>query len=98
MSFSQKAKHRSINDYWEVTQDRPSPYEPVKFIEENLSPCDTADEYVKYIIRHKPQAIHKYDENHKMPGRYTHAEIINNTVWVTFTPEKFDGKYWVNLK
>ena len=88
---------RSIDEPWEITQDRPSPYEPVKFPQEILFPCENAEQYIEYINQFKPQAVHRYDENHNMPGRYTQAEIINNVVWVTFTPEKLGDKYWVSL-
>ena len=88
---------RSIHDPWEITQDKPSPYEPIKFQQEKLFPYRTAKEYVKYINKYTPQAVHRYDETYNMPGRYTHAEIVNNVVWVIFTPEKLGGKYWVSL-
>jgi len=88
---------RSIHDSWEVTQDKPSPYEPVKFVQENLIPLRTPKEFVKYINKYQPQAVHRYDENYKMPGRYTSAEVINGVVWVIFTPEKLGDKYWVSL-
>lgn len=92
---------RSIFEPWEVTQDRPSPYEPVKFEKTNFAPFWDAREYLKYIMsaikRGRPiQALHDYDELHRMPGHYTGAEIIKGVLWVTFTPEKLAGKYWVN--
>lgn len=88
---------RSILDSWEITQDRPSPYEPIKLQQKNLTPFKTGEEYIKYINKCKPQAIHRYDETYNMPGRYTHAEIVNDVVWIIFTPEKLGGKYWVSL-
>jgi len=89
---------RSIHDPWEITQDKPSPYEPIKFPQENIIPyVGDPEGYVKYINKYTPQAVHRYDETYNMPGRYTHAEIINDVVWVIFTPEKLGGKYWVIL-
>jgi len=88
---------RSILDPWEVTQDRPSPYEPVGFVQTNLAPFRGPQEYVDYINRSKPQAMHEYDEEHRMPGHYIAAEIKNGEVWVTFKPEKLAGRYWVSF-
>lgn len=96
-----KTKRRRITDSFEISQDRPSPYLPVKFVETNFIPFGTSQEYVKYlrqaIARGNPvQAIHEYDEVYKMPGKYTDVEMINGLVWVTFTPEKL-GEYWVSF-
>jgi len=93
---------RSIHEPWEVTQDRPNPFEPVKFEEINFAPYSNAQEYLKYIRnairRDRPiQAIFKFDDFYHMPGHYTWAEIIDGTLWVTFTPEKLGGKYWVSF-
>lgn len=89
--------NRSILDPWEVTQDRPSPFEPVKFEETNLAPFREPREYAAYINQSKPQAMHEYDDEHRMPGHYVLAEIINGAVWVTFVPQKVAGKYWVSF-
>lgn len=86
---------RSILEPWENTSAKPSPFEPTRFVQENFAPCFTAEEYVEYVNKYKIQAIHRYDEEYAMPGRYTHAEIVDGKVWVTFSPEKL-GKYWVN--
>ena len=88
---------RSILEAWEVTQDRPSPFEPVKFEQTNIIPFQEPHEYVAYINRCKPQAMHEYDDEHRMPGHYTQAEIIKGAVWVTFVPEKVAGRYWVSF-
>ena len=89
---------RSITDPWEVSQDIPNPFEPVKFEVTYLAPYRTAKEYADFINRSAPvQGVHHYDEHHIMPGHYTKAEIINGKVWVTFHPQKI-GKYWVSLK
>lgn len=88
---------RSILEPWEVSQDRPSPFEPVKFEQDNIVPFRKPQEYVDYINRSKPQAMHEYDENYRMPGHYVAAEIIDGAVWVTFVPEKLAGRYWVSF-
>jgi len=87
---------RSIYDSWEVTKVKPTPFEPIRFVQENLAPCFTSEEYVEYINKYKVQAIHEYDEDHRMPGHYIHAEIVDGEVWVIFQPEKV-GKYWISL-
>lgn len=87
---------RSIHDPWEVTQDVPSPYMPVKFIVKNFVPFKTAEEFAAHINKFQPKSRHDY-EHLNMPGRYVLAEMINGEVWVTFNPEKLGGKYWVSL-
>ena len=87
---------RSISEKWEISQDHPSPYEPIRLKKHNLAPCFTSIEYVKYINECGPiQSFHRYDEYYKMFGHYVKAEIIDNEVWVTFVPSKL-GDYWIN--
>lgn len=89
-------KPRSIDEPWEVTRDKPSPFEPTRFIQENFAPCFTAQEYVDFINNHHIEAFHEYDEYYRMPGYYSKAEIVDGVVWVIFVPEKV-GPYWVSL-
>jgi hypothetical protein len=89
-------KVRSIFDDWEVSQDKPNIYEPFIFQQEDFIPYGSAEEYIKYVNECQPQAFYPYDDKLMMPGRYTSAEMINDEVWVTFSPEKL-GKYWVLL-
>lgn len=88
---------RSILEPWEVTQDRPSPFEAVKFEQKNIIPFLEPQRYVDYINKSQPQAMHEYDEHHRMPGNYVSAEIINGAVWVEFVPKKVAGRYWVSF-
>lgn len=88
---------RTIYDSWEVSQDKPSPFEPVKFQQEDICPWETVNDYIKWINMTQPLASHRYDEYHNMPGRYVFAEVVNDVLWVTFSPEKL-GKYWVILQ
>lgn len=96
---------RSIFEPWEVSQDKPSPFEPIKFEVTNLAPCfgpQVKEEYIEYIngafARGKPiQMAHRYDEFYKMLGHYIKAEIINGQIWVTFTPNKLCEKFWINI-
>ena len=87
---------RSIADPWEITQDIPHPHKVVKLRQENLFPWDNPKDYVKYVNKYYPQAMRPLDDGYKMFGHYTSAEIINGEVWVTFTPEKLAGKFWVH--
>lgn len=87
-------KVRSIFDTWEVSQDKPNVYEPFKFQQKDIIPCETIEQYINYVNQCKPQAFYPYDEVSNIPGRYEFAEIIDGVVWVTFVPEKL-GKYWV---
>lgn len=98
MKSTQKllVKWRSIDESFEATDSKPSPFEPINFVQKNLTPCFTAEEYVDYINRYHIQGIHEYDEYYRMPGYYAHAKIIEGQVWVTFQPEKVAG-YWVSL-
>lgn len=94
-------KRRSITAEFEVSQDRPSPYLPVKFEETNFIPYDTPQEYAEYLQQAinsgKPvEVVHEYDEVYKMPGKYTAVEVIDGRVWVTFTPEKL-ANCWVSF-
>lgn len=87
---------RSIYEKWEVSQNKQSPFEPIKIIKESIIPYESPEEYVSYINECHPQTTYRYDEFYKMPGRYTSAELIDNIVWVVFTPEKL-GDYWLIL-
>jgi hypothetical protein len=91
---------RSINDPWEISQDKPSPFEPIVFEQTKLAPCRTPEDYIDFIngqvARGKPQqSYHRYDEFYTMFGHYTNAKVINGTVWVTFEPSDNGGKYWI---
>lgn len=97
-----KIKPRSIQADWQVSQDVPSPFEPVKFLETNYAPYFNPEHYAEYINgaarRNRPvQAIHSYDEHYRMPGIFTEAEIIDGQLWLTFEPQKLGGKYWVSF-
>lgn len=87
-------KWRSIDESFEATDSKPSPFEPISFVQENLAPCFTAEEYVDYINNHHIQAFYEYDEYYRMPGYYSNAKIANGEVRVTFVPEKIAG-YWI---
>ena len=89
-------KMRTIYDEWEASQDQPSPFEPVKFQQENITPWEIVDDYIDYINESQPSASHRYNEFYNMPGQHTFAEIVDDIIWVTFTPKKL-GKYWIIL-
>lgn len=104
-------KIRSINDDWEITQKpiefKPDYREPIEIEINDLAPFwgDSAQEemakYVRYINQqakkgYPQQAFYEYDEKHRMFGHYSNARIINEKVWVTFTPQK-TGHYWISF-
>ena len=90
-------KPRSIYESWEVTKDKPSPFEPINFklavIQENFFPCSAAQEYVDFINDNHIEAFYEYDEYYRMPGYYSSAAIVDGVVWVTFVPVKI-GSHW----
>lgn len=100
--------NRSINDDWDISQ-KPLKFkqdfrEPVELEIINFAPFFGKREKQKYIdfinklAKHKQpqQFMYEYDEEHIMFGHLTNARLIQNKVWVTFTPQKI-GNLWVSF-